>query len=78
MPGADASQFTRLKKALASSKDSARVDGKSFNRLSQYLTGLSAANDSSLLGAHGFLPSITKEQFVPPIPPSTTTTTTIP
>lgn len=56
MPGSDASQFTRFKKANAVQKgDTQQSDPKSVNRLTQYIPRLSAASDRN-----EFLPSLTK------------------
>ena len=72
MPTADASQFTRLKKALVIQKTNSpiRADGKNVNRVSQYVTPLSGATVNSLKGNNnGFLPSVTLKFAQPRIDP---------
>ena len=47
MPGSDASQFTRFKKANAVQRgDTQQSDPKSVNRLTQYIPKLTVASDS--------------------------------
>ena len=60
MQGSDASQFTRLKKASAVQKGPSRSDLKSTNRLTQYVTELSAISDEKK-----FLPSLSLKNTVP-------------
>jgi len=56
MPGSDASQFTRFKKANATQRgDTQQSDSKSVNRLTQYVPRLSGAS-----GVGKFLSSLTK------------------
>ena len=63
MPGADASQFTQLKKASAIQRgDTQRSDPKSVNRLTQYVPRLSSAGTSK------FLPSLTDKNTTPLVP----------
>jgi len=57
MPGADASQFTQLKKALAIQGSAISPTAKSINRLTVFKPKLSAANSKSLTT---FMPSVTK------------------
>ena len=57
MPGADASQFTQLKKAIAIQGTSLTSKSKSTNKLSYYNPKLSAANASSL---SKFIPLVLK------------------
>lgn len=63
MPGADASQFTQLKKAhaVAGGSKPGNVTAKSVNRLTQHVIPLSAA--ASLSGS--FLPSLTAKSITP-------------
>jgi hypothetical protein len=62
MPGSDASQFTRFKKANAVQKgDTQTTDPKSVNRLTQYTPHLSAASNSVK-----FLSTLT-EKFTAPV-----------
>jgi hypothetical protein len=62
MPGSDASQFTRFKKANAVQKgDTQASDSKSVNRLTQYTPHLSAASNSVK-----FLSTLT-EKFTAPV-----------
>jgi len=68
MPTADASQFTRLKKALAVQKTVNRTDAKSVNHLTQFIPHLSAANNRALNGSNNaFLPSVTLKDFRPKV-----------
>jgi len=68
MPGADASQFTRLKKALAVQNATDPSDSKSVNRLTQFVPRLSGANDRALNGSiNAFLPSLTLKDFRPKV-----------
>ena len=60
MPGADASQFTQLKKASAAYRGPPRSDLKSTNRLTQYVTPLSTASNEEK-----FLPSLTLKNTRP-------------
>jgi hypothetical protein len=70
MPTADASQFTRLKKALAVQKTVNRTDAKSVNHLTQFVPRLSAANNRALNGSNNaFLPSVTLKIAQPRIDP---------
>jgi hypothetical protein len=72
MPTADASEYTKFKKANAVQKgDSQQSDPKSVNRLTQYIPQLSGAYSTDK-----FLPSLTTKNIPPVIPPITTTTTT--
>ena len=62
MPGSDASQFTRFKKANAVQKgDTQAGDSKSVNRLTQYTPHLSVASNSVK-----FLSTLT-EKFTSPV-----------
>jgi hypothetical protein len=66
MPTADASQFTRLKKALAVQKAENRLDGKSVNRMTQFVPRLSGANNRALNGSNNaFLASVTLKKSIP-------------
>ncbi len=66
MPGADASQFTRFKKANSIQKgDTQQNDPKSVNRLTQYVPRLTGASNSTK-----FLSSITKTNTNQPTPVS--------
>jgi hypothetical protein len=69
MPGADASQFTQLKKAnaVAAGKNAGSPDGKSVNRLTQYVIPLSAAVSFPDSGPASsiFLPSLTLKDITP-------------
>lgn len=56
MPGADASQFTQLKKAAALQSDPVRPDGKNTTRLTQYVSRLSGAVNLGI-----FMPSLTNK-----------------
>ena len=61
MPCPDASSFTRYRKAQAiQSGDTQTGDIKSVNRLTQYVTPLSAAGTTK-----EFLPSLTDKKTVP-------------
>lgn len=61
MPGSDASQFTRFKKANAIQKgDSQTSDPKSVNRLTQYTPQLSAASSR-----RKFLSTLTAKSTAP-------------
>jgi len=63
MPGSDASQFTRFKKANAVQRgDSQHSDPKSVNRLTQYTSHLTAASDSVT-----FLSTLTAKSTAPVI-----------
>jgi len=65
MPGADASQYTQLKKASANSRGPPRSDLKSTNRLTEYIVPLSASGSIPK-----FLPSLTlKDTKVIPLVP---------
>ena len=63
MPGADASQFTQLKKASANSRGPPRSDLKSTNRLTEYVTPLSNASNEDK-----FLPSLTLKNTLSLVP----------
>ena len=63
MPGSDASQFTQLKKASAVQRGPLRSDFKSTNRLTQFVTHLSAISDEKK-----FLASLTAKDTRPIIP----------
>jgi hypothetical protein len=70
MPGADASQFTQLKKAnaVAAASTPGNVSSKSVNRLTQHVIPLSAAASlhGSLNPPNGaFLPSLTAKSITP-------------
>jgi hypothetical protein len=69
MPGADASQFTQLKKAYTVSNVSVASNsyGKSVNRLTQRVLPLSAAVSISNSGPPNglFLPSLTLKNITP-------------
>jgi len=70
MPTADASQFTRLKKALVVQKTATRSDAKSVNHLTQFVPRLSGANARALDGSNNaFLPSVTLKVAQPRIDP---------
>lgn len=56
MPGADASQFTQLKKAAALQSDPVRPDGKNTSRLTQYVSHL-----SGVVSLRTFMPSLTNK-----------------
>lgn len=61
MPGSDASQFTRFKKANAVQKgDTQASDSKSVNRLTQYTPHLTAASNSVK-----FLSTLTSKSTAP-------------
>jgi hypothetical protein len=61
MPGSDASQFTRFKKANAVQKgDTQTSDPKSVNRLTQYTPHLTAASSRG-----GFLSTLTAKTTTP-------------
>jgi len=60
MPGADASQFTQLKKASANYRGPPRSDLKSTNRLTQYVVPLSVSSDEQK-----FLPSLSLKNTRP-------------
>ena len=61
MPGSDASQFTRFKKASAIQRgDTQQSDPKSVNRLTQYVPKLSAASST-----REFLSSLTAKTTHP-------------
>jgi hypothetical protein len=61
MPTSDASSFTRYRKAQATqSGDTQPKDIKSVNRLTQYVTPLSAAGSTK-----NFLPSLTDKKTTP-------------
>jgi hypothetical protein len=61
MPGSDASQFTRFKKANAVQKgDTQATDSKSVNRLTQYTPHLTAASSTT-----EFLSTLTAKTTTP-------------
>jgi hypothetical protein len=60
MPGSDASQFTQFKRTGAVHGISTRTDGKTTNRLTQYVSPLGFAENSNK-----FLPSLTLKNLTP-------------
>jgi hypothetical protein len=68
MPGSDASQFTRFKKASAVQGTPIRGDMKSVNHLTQYVSRLSGASSET-----EFLSSLTNKTTRPIIRPSINT-----
>lgn len=60
MPGSDASQFTQFKRTGAVHGRSTRIDGKSTNRLTEYVSPLAFAENSNK-----FLPSLTLKNATP-------------
>jgi hypothetical protein len=64
MPGADASQYTQLKKAAAVQSDPVRPDGKNITHLTQFVPRL-----SGVVRVGTFLPSLTIK-FTRPLVPS--------
>ena len=60
MPGSDASQFTRFKKAAANQGDPSSRDPKANKLVAQYLTPLSVASNQNK-----FLASLTIKNLTP-------------